>query len=260
VLAEPRTPAVSRISALSVLGLVRVRQGSADAPAILDEALTLARRAKESQRLIPVLAARAELAWLTGLRDDVSTCAREALDALPPGMRSPWRERLTYWLWKARVPEGVAAPDDGPYARLIGGDWHGAATYWSSKGCPYEQAEALLEGDLAAATRGLEIFETLGAAPAVGWARQRLRQLGAGRLPRGRRPSTRAHPAGLTTRESEILAMLARGLRNPQIAARLFVSRKTVEHHVSSILGKLQVSSRDEAVRRARDEGWVTPT
>jgi DNA-binding NarL/FixJ family response regulator len=51
--------------------------------------------------------------------------------------------------------------------------------------------------------------------------------------------------------------MLARGLPNPQIAAQLFVSRKTVEHHVSSILGKLDVASREAAVLRAREQGWV---
>jgi DNA-binding NarL/FixJ family response regulator len=61
----------------------------------------------------------------------------------------------------------------------------------------------------------------------------------------------------LTSRESEILAMLALGLRNPQIADRLFVSLKTVEHHVSSILAKLEVATRDAAVAHARRQGWL---
>jgi DNA-binding NarL/FixJ family response regulator len=65
------------------------------------------------------------------------------------------------------------------------------------------------------------------------------------------------HPAGLTSREGEVLAMLARGLSNPEIAARLFVSRKTIEHHVSAILGKLDVASREAAVNRAREQGWI---
>jgi DNA-binding NarL/FixJ family response regulator len=116
-----------------------------------------------------------------------------------------------------------------------------------------------MEGDLAATKNALDIFQTLGAAPAVEWARHRLRRLGANRLPRGRRPTTRSHPAGLTKREGEILLMLAGGLPNRQIAARLFVSRKTIEHHVSAILGKLDVPSREAAVSRARQEGWLMP-
>jgi DNA-binding NarL/FixJ family response regulator len=67
---------------------------------------------------------------------------------------------------------------------------------------------------------------------------------------RGPRPSTRAHAAGLTTREAEILALLAEGLPNAAIAERLSLSPKTVDHHVSSILGKLGVRSRTEAARR----------
>ena len=162
-----------------------------------------------------------------------------------------------YWLWKTNTLDAETPEGDGPFAQLIRGDWKSAAAYWAQTGCPYEEAEALMEGDRGAVERALEIFQTLGAVPAVGWARQRLRALGAVRLPRGRRSSTRAHPAGLTARESEVLAMLARGLGNPEIAARLFVSRKTVEHHVSSILAKLDVQTRDAAVRRARREEWA---
>ncbi len=147
---------------------------------------------------------------------------------------------------------------DGPYAWLVHGDWARAAAYWSSVGRPYEEAEALMAGDVDAIRRALELFLSLGAAPAVDWTRQRLRSMGLARVPRGRRPGTRAHPAGLTAREGEILELLAQGLRNPQIADRLFVSPKTVEHHVSSILGKLDVLSRDGAVARARREGWLT--
>ena len=255
VLAAPRITIVTRIVALSALGLVHVRRGSADALAILDEALTLARRTRSpsgsSDSDCPIRAA-----WFTGRPEDIADCVREGLEALAEARAPQNRDRLKYWLWKTGASEGDAAAGDGPCACLMRGDWQAAVAYWSSKGCPYEQAEALMEGDLAANKRALEIFQS-GAAPGVGWARQRLRQLGASRLPRGRRPSTRAHPAGLTTRECEILAMLGRGLPNPQIAARLFVSRKTVEHHVSSILGKLEVSSREAAVVRAREEGWV---
>ena len=103
----------------------------------------------------------------------------------------------------------------------------------------------------------LQLFLALGAAPAADRVRQDLRRVGVNRLRRGPRSSTRAHPAGLTRRESEILALLARNLSNPAIGGRLFVSPKTVEHHVSAILGKLDVATRDEAVVEARRRGWL---
>jgi len=75
--------------------------------------------------------------------------------------------------------------------------------------------------------------------------------MGARGVPRGSRPTTRAHPAGLTVRQQEILALLCDGLRNAEIAERLGVSKKTVDHHVSAVLSKLDVRSRTEAVARA---------
>jgi DNA-binding CsgD family transcriptional regulator len=257
VLAAPRTTTVSRIAALSALGRVHVRRGDSDAATILDEALILARPIREPQRLLPILTARAELAWLTGRLEEISTCIGEALEALPVDGPSVGSEVLTYWSWRTAETKSGDATGSGPYTLLMRGDWKAAAAYWLSKGCRYEYAEALMEGDLAATKCALEVFQTLGAAPAVERARLRLRRLGANRLPRGRRPTTRSHPAGLTQREGEILLMLARGLANRQIATRLFVSRKTIEHHVSAILGKLDVPSREAAVTRARKEGWL---
>jgi DNA-binding NarL/FixJ family response regulator len=88
-------------------------------------------------------------------------------------------------------------------------------------------------------------------------------------VPRGPRPRTRGHPFGLTGREAEILALLAQALTNSRIGARLHISPKTVDHHVSAILGKLGVASRGEAgrvaVRRgllpgpAREDGEAVP-
>lgn len=68
---------------------------------------------------------------------------------------------------------------------------------------------------------------------------------------------TEAH-YGLTEREQEVLALLVEGLNNPEIAARLFVSRSTVKTHVSNILSKLSVSSRMEAMRIALEHNLVS--
>ena len=65
------------------------------------------------------------------------------------------------------------------------------------------------------------------------------------------RPATRdsRNPAGLTTRELEVLDLVAEGLTNGEIATRLVISEKTVGHHVSAILRKLGVGSRYEAAK-----------
>ena len=65
------------------------------------------------------------------------------------------------------------------------------------------------------------------------------------------RPATRAHPAGLTSRQAEVLDLLREGLSDAEIAERLVLSRRTVEHHVAAILAKLGVGSRREAARAA---------
>ena len=68
---------------------------------------------------------------------------------------------------------------------------------------------------------------------------------------------TRANPAGLTPRELDVLALIAGDLTNAQIAARLFLSPRTVDHHVSSILTKLGVDSRGTAKSAAESMGLV---
>ena len=85
--------------------------------------------------------------------------------------------------------------------------------------------------------------------------RARLRDAGVMSVPRGRLAATRANPAGLTARQLDVLALLADGLSNADIAARLVISPKTADHHVSAILAKLEVRSRGEAAVVARRLG-----
>ena len=80
------------------------------------------------------------------------------------------------------------------------------------------------------------------------------------RAPRGPRPRTAGDPAGLTARQREVLALLAEGLSNAEIAARLSLSVRTVGHHVSAVLDKLAVPSRGQAAATARRQGLAPPT
>ena len=95
------------------------------------------------------------------------------------------------------------------------------------------------------------MLHDLDAQPAAAVVARRLRTLGEQGLPRGPRSATAANPAGLTSREAEVLRLLVTGLTNPEIAARLVLSGRTVDNHVSAILQKLGVRNRAEALTAA---------
>ncbi len=249
--------AITRIMALLALGRLRTRRGDPGAAAALDEALELSERTQTLQRLGPVRAARAEAAWLA---DDHARAIAEARAAWDLALhhRHAWHTgELGFWRWRAgdrvRLPTCAARP----FAQQIAGDWRRAAAAWERLGCPYEQARALADGDEAAQLAALDIFDRLGARPDLERLRQRLRAGGVRHIPRGPRPGTRHNPFGLTGREAEIAGLLARALTNARIGARLHISPKTVDHHVSAILGKLGVSSREEAGRLAVKHGLI---
>ncbi len=246
-----------RVPALIVLALVRARRGDPGVDPLLDEALRLALLTGELQRIGRVAAARAEVAWYRG---DLRRVAEEAAVGLKAaaGRRDPWIQGELVWRGRLadpalEAPAGLAEP----YALMIAGDWEGAAAAWQRLECPHERALALAAGPEEALRESLAILEQLGAGPLGGIVRQRLRELGARGIPRGPRASTRENPAGLTSREVQVLALLVQGHTNPELAERLHVSAKTVEHHVSSILEKLEVRSRTEAAAAALGLGIV---
>jgi DNA-binding CsgD family transcriptional regulator len=164
---------------------------------------------------------------------------------------------LALWRRRAGLSEQIAAPVAEPYALQLAGDWRGAAEQWTAIGRPYDAALALADGDGEARRRALDQLHELGAGPAAAIVARRLRARGARGLRRGPRRTTRDNPANLTPREVEVLALVEQGLRNKQIAERLFVSAKTVDHHVAAILRKLGVHTRGEAGAAARRLGFA---
>jgi DNA-binding CsgD family transcriptional regulator len=253
VLRDPRSASVARNGALVVLGLIRARRGDADALSVLLEAERIAVPTHELMRIAPTAAARAELAWLNGNQAEVAEATEAAL-ALALECNRAWiAGELAYWRMLSGVrdelpPELIAEP----YLLALSGDWERASQRWHEIGCPYEAALALADADDdRALLRAHEELQALGARPAAAIVARRLRERGVRGVSRGPRPRTRANPAGLTSRELEVLALVAEGLRNAQIAERLIVSNKTVAHHVSAILRKLGVTTRGEAVAEA---------
>lgn len=252
VLHDAPTSTTSGLMALIALGRLYGRQGDPRATELLDEALMLAKQMHNIDRLGPLYTTRAEAAWLRGDREQTVNEARAAYDLAVSAHHEWYAGELAFWRWRAgdavQVPEWVAPA----FARQIAGDWRGAADEWARLDCPYEQARALAEGDDTAQLTALGIFDQLGARPAADALRRGMRAGGVRRIPRGPRPSTRRNPFGLTTRQLDILALISDGLSNAQIAARLYLSPKTVDHHVSALLARLDVHSREEAAALAR--------
>jgi ATP/maltotriose-dependent transcriptional regulator MalT len=255
---DPRSAALLRILAFAVLALVRARRGDPGSWPLLDEAKTLSAPTNELQHMAPVSAARAEVAWLEGRPDMIDAETRAAFDrAVEVG--DPWTiGELGYWRWRVGLIDAAPVGAAEPYALMMTGECERAASRWTEIGCPYEAALALAgAGDESSLLRSFETLTGLGAAPAAAIVARRLRQRGVRGLKRGPRRSTRENPAGLTAREAEILALIAAGLRNTDIAGRLFLSAKTVDHHVSSILQKLGVPTRGQASLEATRLGLM---
>jgi DNA-binding CsgD family transcriptional regulator len=249
VLRHPGTTAVSRIPALRILGHLRTRRGDLDASSPLEEARSLAGPNPELQRFGTLAAVRAEAAWLAGDLDGVVREAQPAYESVCRRRDPRMKGELAAWLWRAGALKQQPTDISEPYAQEISGDWRGAARSWDALGCPYEYAGILASyGTEMDQLEALAILEQLGAAPAAVVLRKQMKARGVRSIPRGARESTRHHPLGLTRREAEILALMSDGLRNSAMATHLFVSTKTVDHHVSAILAKLDVASRTEAI------------
>ena len=258
VLRIRRVSILPRIFGLVVLGLVRARRGDPGSDELLAEAWALGEPTGELKRIGPAAAARAELAWLSGDRDGVAEATERLLQLAAEQKDRAALGELAVWRRRAGIDGDIPSDAAEPYASELGGDWACAAAFWDEAGCPYEAALARADSDDEhQLRRAFDELQRLGARPAASIVAGRLRKRGARGLPRGPRRTTRANPAGLTLRELEVLALVAEGMRDSEIAARLVVSDRTVGHHVSAILRKLAVRNRSQAAAEAVRLGLV---
>jgi DNA-binding CsgD family transcriptional regulator/tetratricopeptide (TPR) repeat protein len=252
VLRHPRTTSISRIPALRILGHLRIRRGDPESSAPLDEVRAVSGPGSELQRIGTLAAVCAEAAWLAGDHEGVIREVQPAYELVCQRRDPRMKGELAAWLWRVNALEQQPTDIAEPYALEMSGQWRRAAHAWKTLGCPYEHASMLAwYGAEADQREALTLFEQLGASPAALALRKQMRERGVRKVPRGARVSTRSHPQGLTQREAQILSLLSDGLRNSAIARRLFVSTKTIEHHVSAILTKLGVQTRAQAIAMA---------
>jgi DNA-binding CsgD family transcriptional regulator/tetratricopeptide (TPR) repeat protein len=245
---------VMRLPSLSVLMYVYLRTGHRDAERVFDEANAIALATGELQRTWPVQVARAETAWLAG-NDEGVLAAIDAILAHPNHDHNPWDFGEAI-IWKHRAGHSqiaVATKVSKPFALEIMGDLEGAAQAWHRIGDPYSEALVLAHGDAPQRVRAIEIFDEIGGAPAAHKLREWAREAGVKGVPRGPYKSRKESEFGITAKEREVLHLLVRGKTNSQISDELFRSAKTVEHHVSSLLSKLNAKNRTDAAKIAQD-------
>jgi DNA-binding CsgD family transcriptional regulator/tetratricopeptide (TPR) repeat protein len=247
---ENQAPVV-KLGALAVLATINMRKGDEDVLPLLLEAKTIAFETIELQRIIPVLVALLEYEWITGKhiiqKDDLDRTIR-----MTEQMGNVYENSgFAFWLLKARkqhlplkeVYEGYDISSRSVALK--------AAELWKKLGCPYEQALCLYEGGDDEKRKAITIIHELGANTIYKKMKLEMSTSGIKSIPRGIRKSTQSNSALLTSRELDVLQLLKEGLQNKEIAGKLFISAKTVDHHISSILFKLSVNSRTKAVNEA---------
>jgi DNA-binding CsgD family transcriptional regulator len=251
LLKNDHQPAVIKINALTVTATIMMRKGEAGVLPLLQEAVARALETKAPQRVIPSVIAWLEYEWLTGkisiekeILDHAKAMAEQSFHHLQ-------NDEFIFWLAKARksrLPGEVVhhGYNTGSQAKTLQ-----AAAFWEHAGCRYQQALVLYDGSIDDKKEALNMLRDLGADAVYEKMKQEMKTAGIKNIPRGIRRATRSNAAFLTERELDVLQLLKEGMQNKEIATSLFISPKTVDNHLTSILFKLDVNSRTKAIGAA---------
>ncbi|MGC4038178.1 MAG: AAA family ATPase [Chitinophagaceae bacterium] len=255
VLQDEQQAGINKHNASTVMAMIAMRRGEEDVATALMAAKTRAFTAGEHQRIVPVAIALLEYEWITGrkLLDDESLAITTKL--VETTDNTFHNCEFGFWLSMVRNKKIIIKNLFEGYDISGKAAIDKAAAIWRKLGCPYEEALVLYHGDDEDKKQAVEIIQQLGATAVYNKMKEEMKQSGIKNIPRGIRSSTKSNPAFLTTRELDILELLKENLQNKEIGSRLFISAKTVDHHISSILFKLDVNSRNKAVSEAQRRG-----
>ena len=251
IIADEEPSTIVRVGVLDVYATIKMRRGEHGVLPLLVEANDLAFKTMELHRIIPAMVASLEYEWITGK----NFIEKEALDttiSMTGSMGNIYENSaFAFWLKKARNQSIVLREvfEGYNFDHMIGNA--NAIATWEKAGCPYELALSLFESSNDDKRKAVLIMQELGATAVYEKMKFELRKSGVKKIPRGARKTTQSNSAQLTARELEVLQLLNEGLQNKEIASRLFISAKTVDHHITSILYKLEVNSRAKAVHEA---------
>jgi len=250
-------PPVGTIAAVVVAATIKMRTSDTDILPELVRAKENAFKSQEPQRILPAITALLEYEWITGKRLIEENALAEVSRMIKEKGNVYENSAFAFWLLKGRNIKAYPKDFFKGYQVSDRNSALAAARLWKTIGCPYEEALALFEGNESDKKAAIEIVLNLGADMVYRKMKLEMRAYGIRSIPRGARKSTRSNPKNLTQREMEILGHLGAGLQNKEIAAKLFIAPRTVDHHISSIFFKLDVNSRTKAVHEAIQQGII---
>ncbi len=263
VIGTPGQTLLMKLPARIMLARLYVRSAHDDAATTLQKAYKDALATGEVQYCIPVLMAMLEQAWLTD-SEDLAAQAASGLDRIEPSCFSLWaRAEYNFWCDLTGVsPKHTDNEDETPFGSAIRGDYSEAGMQFARLGADYLANICFgLSNSVETVSAGLAALSRQGAKGATTRLIDLLELRGIAReditLPRGPYSAARENAFGLTAKEMIVLEHLAKGLSNAQIAEEMSRSQRTVEHHVSAILQKLEVENRLGVLLKLRDEPWI---
>lgn len=264
VMNRDRLSLLMKLPAALVLSRTRLRFGSDGALAMIRSALSDALATDELQHVVPARLSMLEAAWLLD-KNDLATEHFQALWALSETDRHPWNiGELAVWSRRLGLGSKLETSSNlpAPYRLELDGDFQGAGNAWLVLGLPYAAALAFAQEHTAPSLiKAHTILQNMEADLAVSKIRKLAREAGVeSQLPKSKRgpyKGARDHPMGLTLKEQQVLVLLMKGLSNKEMAETLSRSQRTIEHHVSSVLKKLNANSRMAVILRIQNEPWL---